>query len=167
MRRQLPETLSACYHRLALCIMTSNLVRSSICRIFGAFICAVNFLGNIFFNLSRIKITNFVKSSNESLSLDPANAFLRKLTYNLLHGKYPNQIHVQTKTNEKHQQYLLLQKISSKTDVENIEKMRRNSQLVRKKNPNTFPELVLFRFSRVKFKMQLVLPKLFNYCVNL
>ncbi|KAL4240976.1 hypothetical protein ACF0H5_001758 [Mactra antiquata] len=76
------------------------------------------------------RVEKFLESGeHESYSLPPCNGFQRKLTYQSLEAKFGSDIHLQGKTNDKKERYIVVTKIKDSDDVKRIEENKQAQDL--------------------------------------
>lgn len=76
------------------------------------------------------QVEKFLESGeHESLSLAPCTGFQRKLTYQTLQAKYSKEIHLQGKTGENKERYIVVTKVTGEDDMKKLEEDKQKLDL--------------------------------------
>uniref|UniRef100_A0A0L8HVV5 Poly(A)-specific ribonuclease PARN n=1 Tax=Octopus bimaculoides TaxID=37653 RepID=A0A0L8HVV5_OCTBM len=82
-------------------------------------------------------VQTFVDNSKETvLDLPPCNGFQRKLLYQTLRNKFSNSIHLETKTGERKERFIVVTKISSDEELKKKENEKYSTELHGKRTLN-------------------------------
>ncbi|CAI9743295.1 (A)-specific ribonuclease PARN-like isoform X1 [Octopus vulgaris] len=77
-------------------------------------------------------VQTFVDNSKETvLDLPPCNGFQRKLLYQTLRNKFSNSIHLETKTGERKERFIVVTKISSDEELKKKENEKYSTELTK------------------------------------
>lgn len=88
-------------------------------------------------------VTDFKENEEASvLNLPPCNGFQRKLLYQTIRNKFSSNVHLETKTGEKKERFIVITKISGEEDLRKKELERHNSEMADLNNAVGFSRII-------------------------